>query len=68
MKRLILINGTMGAGKTAVCQELERELAPCAFLNGDWCWEMHPFQVTDETKAMVKQNICYLLSSFLHFL
>ena len=53
LKRLILINGTMGAGKTAVCRELERELAPCAFLDGDWCWEMHPFQVTDETKRIV---------------
>lgn len=65
MKRLILINGTMGAGKTAVCQELERELAPCAFLDGDWCWEMHPFQVTDETKRMVLENISFVLGQFL---
>ncbi|MDD3194054.1 MAG: AAA family ATPase [Oscillospiraceae bacterium] len=65
MKRLIFINGTMGAGKTAVCQELEKELAPCAFLDGDWCWEMHPFQVTEETKRMVVENICFLLGQFL---
>lgn len=65
LKRLILINGTMGAGKTAVCQELERELAPCAFLDGDWCWEMHPFQVTDETKRMVLENISFVLGQFL---
>ena len=65
LKRLILINGTMGAGKTAVCQELERELAPCAILDGDWCWEMHPFQVTDETKRMVLENISFVLGQFL---
>ncbi len=65
LKRLILINGTMGAGKTAVCRELERELAPCAFLDGDWCWEMHPFQVTDETKRMVLENISFVLGQFL---
>lgn len=35
------------------------------FLDGDWCWDMHPFQVTDETKAMVVKNICYMLNSFL---
>lgn len=38
----------------------------CVFLDGDWCWDASPFQVTDETKAMVEKNICYLLNSFLH--
>jgi len=36
------------------------------FLDGDWCWDANPFQVTEETKAMVTDNICYLLNSFLH--
>ena len=31
----------------------------------DWCWDASPFQVTDETKAMVTNNICYLLNNFL---
>ena len=65
MKRLILINGTMGVGKTAVCRVLEKELAPCALFVGDWCWEMHPFQVTEETKRMVMENISFLLGQFL---
>ena len=55
----------MGVGKTAVCRVLEKELAPCAFLDGDWCWEMHPFQVTEETKRMVMENISFLLGQFL---
>lgn len=64
-KRLFLIGGTMGVGKTTVCQELKHRLAPCAFLDGDWCWDMEPFQVTAETTAMVQENIAFLLGQFL---
>lgn len=66
MKTLYLIGGTMGVGKTTVCQQLKQDLPDCVFLDGDWCWDASPFQVTDETKAMVEKNICYLLNSFLH--
>ena len=55
----------MGAGKTTVCQELKKLLPPCAFLDGDWCWDMEPFLVTEETKAMVQENIVFLLRRFL---
>lgn len=65
MKTLYMIGGTMGVGKTTVCQQLKRELANSVFLDGDWCWDADPFQVTDETKTMVIDNICYLLNSFL---
>lgn len=65
MKTLYMIGGTMGVGKTTVCQHLKRELANSVFLDGDWCWDADPFQVTDETKTMVIDNICYLLNSFL---
>ena len=65
MKQLYLVAGTMGVGKTTVCQALKRKLARNVFLDGDWCWDMHPFQVTSETKEMVMQNICFLLNSFL---
>lgn len=65
MKRLYLIGGTMGVGKTTVCQILKRRLPNCVFLDGDWCWDMEPFQVNEETKAMVMENICFLLNNFL---
>ena len=65
MKRLIFINGTMGVGKTSTCKELLGLLQPSAFLDGDWCWYMNPFRVTDETKHMVENNICFLINSFL---
>ena len=55
----------MGIGKTTVCQQLKQDLPNSVFLDGDWCWDASPFQVTDETKAMVINNICYLLNNFL---
>lgn len=65
-KTLYLVGGTMGVGKTAVCRRLEKKLQNSVFLDGDWCWDSHPFQVTEETKAMVVDNICHLLNNFLH--
>ena len=65
MKRLYLIGGPMGVGKTTVCRELQRRLDRSVFLDGDWCWDMQPFQVTPETKKMVMENICFLLNQFI---
>ena len=65
MKTLYLIGGTMGVGKTTVSQILKKRLPNAVYLDGDWCWDASPFQVTEETKAMVLDNICHLLSNFL---
>ena len=64
-KRLFLIGGPMGVGKTTAAKQLQALLERCAFLDGDWCWDLHPFRVTEETKAMVMDNIIHLLSGFL---
>lgn len=55
----------MGVGKTAVSRELKKMLPKAVFLDGDWCWDMAPFVVNDETKAMVMDNICACLNRFL---
>lgn len=65
MKNLIFINGTMGVGKTTISKELQKLLPNCIFLDGDWCWDMSPFIVTDETKKMVLDNISHLLNNFI---
>ena len=65
MKNLFLIGGTMGIGKSTVSQILKRQLPNSVFLDGDWCWDSSPFQVTAETKEMVIQNICAVLNNFL---
>jgi predicted ABC-type ATPase len=65
MKNLIIVGGTMGVGKTTTCRELQKILPRNVFLDGDWCWDMRPFIVTGEAKAMVNSNIAYLLNGFL---
>ena len=56
-KHLVVLNGPMGVGKTAVGKRLADRLAPALFLDGDWCWDLHPFTVTADTKALVLKNI-----------
>lgn len=55
----------MGVGKTAVSQELKKRLPNSVFLDGDWCWDADPFTVTEETKAMVLENIVFLLNQYI---
>ncbi len=64
-KQLIIINGTMGAGKTTICSHLNKELNNSVWLDGDWCWSINPFVVNEENKAMVEDNIRYLLGNFM---
>ncbi|MFT8363047.1 MAG: AAA family ATPase [Sporolactobacillus sp.] len=54
MKRLIIINGTMGVGKSTVSQLVADKLDQSVFLDGDWCWNMHPWVFSDENKEMVR--------------
>ena len=65
MKRLWLIGGPMGVGKSTVGRLLQARLPSCVYLDGDWCWNMQPFLVNEETKAKVTGNIVYLLRNFL---
>ena len=65
MKNLFLIGGAMGVGKSTVSQILKQKLPNSVFLDGDWCWDASPFQVTNETKEMVIRNICAVLNNFL---
>lgn len=65
MKKIYIIGGTMGVGKSTVCKLLKVTLPNCVFLDGDWCWDMTPFKVNDETKKMVMDNICYLLNNYI---
>ncbi len=65
MKKLYLIGGAMGVGKTTICQALKRTIKNSVFLDGDWCWDANPFLVTEETKRMVLDNICHVLNNFI---
>ena len=65
-KKLIIINGAPGVGKTTTCRELQRLLDRSVWLDGDWCWMASPWIVTEETKRMAEGNIVFLLDSFLN--
>jgi len=65
-KKLIIINGTMGVGKTTTCRLLNKKLPNSVWLDGDWCWQINPFIVNEENKRMVEDNIRHQLRSFLN--
>ncbi len=65
MKKLYLIGGPMGAGKSAVGRELNRLANKSVWLDGDDLWRMSPFTVSDSTKLMVMANIRAVINNFL---
>lgn len=66
MKHVYLIGGPMGIGKSTICNQLNQDLDYSVFLDGDWCWNMDPFIVNQDTKNMVLDNITHCLNNFIH--
>ncbi len=64
MKRLIIINGTMGVGKSSVGQSLNKSIPNSAFIDGDWCCKFNA-PLTDEIKNLYIENITSLLNNYL---
>jgi hypothetical protein len=56
----------MGIGKSSVCRAMLDQLEHAVFLDGDWCWYGKEWIVNDSTKAMVIENIAFLLNQFIH--
>lgn len=65
MKKLYLIGGAMGAGKSAVGREFNRLANKSVWLDGDDLWRMNPFTVSESTKLMVMANIRAVINNFL---
>ena len=65
MKPLVFLNGPMGVGKSTVATILQQKFDRCAYLDGDWCYQVHPFRVTEESKALILHNIAHLLDGYL---
>ena len=62
--RVIVINGPMGVGKTTVGKFIADTNAGTAFIDGDWCMDIHPFVGNSETKAMAVDNIRHMIDNY----
>ena len=64
-KKLILISGSPCVGKTAVGTQLFESYNNSAYLDGDWCWCVHPFSVTDPRLRSGDKSMSFVLSNYL---
>ena len=64
-KKLILISGSPCVGKTAVGTRLFECYDNSAYLDGDWCWCVHPFSVSDSRLRNGDKSMSFVLSNYL---
>ena len=62
--KVIIINGPMGVGKTATGKYIAENNPGTAFIDGDWCMDIHPFIGNRETKAMAIDNILHMIGNY----
>ena len=62
--KVIIINGPMGVGKTATGKLIAEKNPGTAFVDGDWCMDLHPFVGNHETKAMAVDNILHMIGNY----
>ena len=67
MKKFIIINGTMGAGKSVVGRRVAELLGRAAFIDGDFVIEMHPCVDHTETFDMQRSNIVHMSKNYYNF-
>ncbi len=66
MKKLILISGSPCVGKSAAGTRLFESYDNSAYLDGDWCWCVHPFSVTDSRLRNGDRSMSFVLSNYLN--
>ena len=64
-KKLILISGSPCVGKTAVGTRLFESYDNSAYLDGDWCWCVHPFSVAVSRLRNGDKSMSFVLSNYL---
>ena len=62
--KVIIINGPMGVGKTTVGKYIAEKYTGTAFIDGDWCLDIHPFVGNRETKIMAIDNILHMIDNY----
>ena len=64
-QKLILISGSPCVGKTVVGTRLFESYDNSAYLDGDWCWCVHPFSVQDGRLRNGDRAMSFVLSNYL---
>jgi len=62
--KVIILNGPMGVGKTTVGKHIADRNPGTAFIDGDWCMDIHPFVGNEETRAMAVDNILHMIRNY----
>ncbi|MBR3515234.1 MAG: hypothetical protein IKO10_02675 [Lachnospiraceae bacterium] len=62
--KVLILNGPMGIGKTTVGTCIADKHPGTAFIDGDWCMDLHPFVGTKETKEMAIDNILHMIGNY----
>ena len=62
--KVIILNGPMGVGKTTVGKLIAEKQPGTAFIDGDWCMDLHPFVGNRETKEMAVDNILHMIGNY----
>ena len=62
--KVIIINGPMGVGKTTVGKYIAEKCTGTAFIDGDWCFDIHPFVGNQATKTMAIDNILHMIANY----
>ena len=63
--KVIVLNGPMGVGKTTVGKVIADRNPGTAFIDGDWCMDIHPFVGNPETRAMAVDNILHMIGNYM---
>lgn len=65
MKKLIVIVGPNGVGKSTTAMKIKEQYLRSAFVDSDWCRVMNPFSLSNITKKTVMENMYCLLRNYL---
>jgi len=64
MKRLILVCGANGIGKSTACKNLVEIFPSSAYIDSDYCRYMSPFSFSKEEMAVVVSNISNMMINY----
>ena len=65
-RKLILVSGAPGTGKSSLCRHLFSTTDSCAWLDGDWCWMINPWRPkTKHEKRYAEQSMIRILRGYL---